>query len=65
METTKVRAIIALTIVIVSMMVIAALALLPVFVDVDHDHWSNVYGKMVSPITGILGVVVGYYFAKD
>jgi hypothetical protein len=60
-----VRAVLAIGVVAVSMIVVVALALYPVFSGVDHAAWADVFGKMISPFTGLVGVIVGYYFGRD
>jgi hypothetical protein len=46
------------------MLVVAVLAVYPMVADVQHDSWADVFGKMVSPFTGLIGVIVGYYFGQ-
>jgi hypothetical protein len=55
----------ALGVVGVSMLVVAALATYPLLhSDVDHVTWADTFGKMVAPFTGLVGVIVGYYFGQ-
>jgi hypothetical protein len=65
MTTQQVRAILALGVVGASMVVVMTLALYPLFADVKHSEWAEVFGKMISPFTGLVGVIVGYYFGKQ
>jgi hypothetical protein len=65
MTNTQVKAALALGVVGVSMLVVGALALYPMFVEVKHTEWADTFGKMVSPFTGLVGVIVGYYFGKE
>ena len=65
MTNAQVKAALALGVVGVSMLVIGALALYPLFAGVKHTEWADTFGKMVSPLTGLVGVIVGYYFGKD
>lgn len=64
MTASQVRAYLALGVVGVSMLVVAVLAVYPMVADVQHDSWADVFGKMVSPFTGLIGVIVGYYFGQ-
>ncbi len=64
MTNAQVRARLALGVVAISMLVVAILAIYPLFAEVQHSEWADVYGKMVSPFTGLVGVIVGYYFGQ-
>ena len=64
MTTVQVRGFLAITVVAVSMLVAAVLAIYPLFHDVMHKEWADTFGKMVSPFTGLVGAVIGYYFGK-
>jgi hypothetical protein len=65
MTTSNVRAALALGVVGVSMLVVAALAIYPLInSNVNQAAWVDVFGKMVAPFTGLVGVIVGYYFGQ-
>lgn len=66
MKTSTVRAFIALTIVGVFMLITAILALFPIFTkgDVDLKGYADFFAKTSSVYTGIVGVIIGYYFAR-
>lgn len=66
MKTSTVRALIALTIVGVFMLITAILALFPIFTkgDVDLKGYADFFAKTSSVYTGIVGVIIGYYFAR-
>ena len=62
MTSVQVRSYLALGVVGVSMLVVGILGIYPMIAPVDHGKWADVFGKMVSPFTGLVGVIVGYYF---
>jgi hypothetical protein len=64
MTAVQVRAYLALGVVGVSMLVVAIMGVYPMIAPVDHSKWADVFGKMVSPFTGLVGVIVGYYFGQ-
>jgi hypothetical protein len=64
MTVSNVRAFLALGAVGISMLVVAVLALYPLFANVEHVAWADIFGKMVSPFIGLVGVIVGYYFGQ-
>jgi hypothetical protein len=65
MTTQQVRAVLAIGVVGVSLIVVACLAIHPlVSANVDYDHWTEVFGKLVAPFTGLIGVIIGYYFGQ-
>jgi hypothetical protein len=66
MKITTVRAIIALLIVGVFMFITAFLALYPLLTGktVQLADYSDFFVKTASVYTGIIGVIIGYYFAR-
>jgi hypothetical protein len=64
MTAAQVRACLALGVAGVSMLVVATMGIYPMLAPVDHGKWADVFGKMVSPFTGLVGVIVGYYFGQ-
>lgn len=66
MRTSTVRAFIALTVVGVFMLITAVLALFPLLTrgDVDLKGYADFFAKTASVYTGIVGVIIGYYFAR-
>jgi hypothetical protein len=65
-RTSTVRAFIALTVVGVFMLITAVLALFPLLTrgDVDLKGYADFFAKTASVYTGIVGVIIGYYFAR-
>ncbi len=66
MKINNIRAIIALIIVGVFMSITAVMALYPLFTkaQVDLNAFADFFVKIASVYTGIIGVIVGYYFGK-
>lgn len=66
MKTAFVRAFIAITIVGVFMLITGVLAFFPLFSkqSVDMKEYSDFFTKTSSVYTGIIGVIIGYYFGK-
>ena len=66
MKTATVRTIIALLVVGVFMTITAVMALFPLFskAQVPLDDYATFFAKTASVYTGIVGVIIGYYFAR-
>jgi len=66
MTTNNVRAFIAIAMVVVFIGLTAVMALFPLFSEknVEINDYADFFVKIVSVYTGILGVIVGYYFAR-
>jgi hypothetical protein len=66
LRTEHIRAILAIGVVGVFMTITAVLALYPIFTgsNVDMDHYADFFAKTASVYTGIVGVVIGYYFGR-
>ena len=61
------RAVLGILVVGLFMVITAAMALFPLFapVNVDLGRYSDYFSKTASVYTGIVGVVVGYYFGRS
>jgi hypothetical protein len=66
MTTSNVRAFIAIAMVVVFIGLTVVMALFPLFSsrNVEVPDYADYFVKIVSVYTGILGVIVGYYFAR-
>lgn len=66
MKVTTVRTIIALLVVGVFMTITAVMALFPLFskAQVPLDDYATFFAKTASVYTGMVGVIIGYYFAR-
>jgi hypothetical protein len=66
MTTNNVRAFIAIAMVVVFIGLTAVMALFPLFSskNVEMKDYADFFVKIASVYTGILGVIVGYYFAR-
>jgi predicted MFS family arabinose efflux permease len=66
MNVNKVRAMIALTIVGVFMFITAFMAIYPLVTPakVQLTDYSDFFAKTASVYTGIIGVIIGYYFGR-
>jgi len=66
MNVNRVRAIIALTIVGVFMFITAFMAIYPLVTEakVQLTDYSDFFAKTASVYTGIIGVIIGYYFGR-
>lgn len=64
MKDANVRAFIAITIVGVFMLITGFLTLYPLFANqaVDIDSYADFFSKTTGIYTGIVGVIIGYYF---
>jgi len=67
MKRENVRAILALLVVGVFMAITATLALYPIFgsTNVEMDAYASFFSKTASVYTGIIGVIIGYYFGRE
>jgi uncharacterized membrane protein HdeD (DUF308 family) len=65
MSTRAVRAFIAIAVVGVFMLITGFMALFPLLskAQVDLNQYADFFAKTASVYTGIIGVIVGYYFA--
>jgi hypothetical protein len=66
MNQNRVRAILAITIVGVFMGITAFMAVFPLVTKqmVPLTEYSDFFAKTASVYTGIIGVIIGYYFAR-
>lgn len=66
MEVDRIRAIIAIIIVVGFMIITGFLAVFPLMssMAVTLDSYSDFLGKTVGIYSGIVGVIIGYYFGK-
>ena len=66
LRTEHIRAVLAIGVVGVFMSITAVLALYPIFSgsNVDMDRYADFFAKTASVYTGIVGVVIGYYFGR-
>lgn len=66
MRVATVRATLALMVVGVFMVITAVLALYPILsqTNVDLNMYADFFSKTASVYTGIVGVIVGYYFGR-
>jgi uncharacterized membrane protein HdeD (DUF308 family) len=64
-STRAVRAFIAVAVVGVFMLITGFMALFPLLgkAQVDLNQYADFFSKTASVYTGIIGVIVGYYFA--
>jgi len=67
MNVNKVRAIIAMLVIGVFMLITAVMAIYPLFAEtkVELNTYSDFFAKIASVYTGIIGVIVGYYFGRS
>lgn len=67
MTTPKVRAVLAIVVVGTFMTITAVMALFPLFArtNVDVQGYADFFAKTASVYTGIVGVVIGYYFGRS
>ena len=66
LRTEHIRAILAVGVVGVFMTITAVLALYPIFgaTNVDMNSYADFFAKTASVYTGIVGVIIGYYFGR-
>jgi hypothetical protein len=62
-----IRAILAVGVVGVFMTITAVLALYPIFTggNVEMNSYADFFAKTASVYTGIVGVIIGYYFGRS
>lgn len=62
-----IRAVLAIVVVGVFMTITAVLALYPIFgaTNVDMNRYADFFAKTASVYTGIVGVIIGYYFGRS
>lgn len=67
MRMRSVRSIIALLVVGVFMVITAVMALFPLFseANVPLTDYADFFAKTASVYTGIVGVIIGYYFGRE
>jgi uncharacterized membrane protein HdeD (DUF308 family) len=67
MRTRTVRAILALLIVGVFMLITGIMAVFPLLSkgNVEMDAYASFFSKTASVYTGIVGVIIGYYFGRS
>ena len=67
LRTEHIRAVLAIGVVGVFMTITAVLALYPIFgaSNVDMNHYADFFAKTASVYTGIVGVIIGYYFGRS
>lgn len=67
MSTERVRAFIAIVVVGVFMLITGVMALFPLLSprNVDVNIYADFFSKTASVYTGIVGVIIGYYFGRD
>ena len=67
MKINTIRSIIALTIIGTFMFITAFMAIYPLVSDanVSLDGYANFFVKIASVYTGIIGVIIGYYFGRS
>jgi ABC-type nickel/cobalt efflux system permease component RcnA len=65
-STAGVRALIAVMVVGTFMVITAVIALFPLFsnTNVELTQYADFFVKTASVYTGIVGVIIGYYFAR-
>ncbi len=66
MKVNNIRAILAIIILGVFMAITAVMALYPLLTkaQVDLNAFADFFAKIASVYTGIIGVIVGFYFGK-
>ena len=66
MKPESVRALLALMVVGVFMLITAFMAIFPLLMPENFDpaKYSDFFAKTASVYTGIVGVIVGYYFGR-
>jgi uncharacterized membrane protein HdeD (DUF308 family) len=67
MNVNRIRAIIAIVVIGVFMLITAIMAIYPLFAEtkVELNTYSDFFAKIASVYTGIIGVIVGYYFGRS
>lgn len=67
MSVTRIRAILALLVVGVFMSITAFMAIYPLTTSakVDLSDYSDFFAKTAGVYTGIIGVIIGFYFGRS
>ena len=67
MRLERIRSLLALLVVGTFMLITGVMALYPLFspTNVEIDTYANFFSKTASVYTGIVGVVIGYYFGRS
>ena len=67
MKDETIRAVLAIMVVGVFMLLTAFISLFPLWSDkaVEFSSYSDYFSKTSSVYTGIVGVIIGYYFGKE
>lgn len=67
MEINKIRALIALLVVGVFMFITGFIAIYPLVteINVELNPYADFFAKTSSVYTGIVGVIIGYYFGRS
>lgn len=67
MNVNRIRAIIAIVVIGIFMLITAIMAIYPIFIEtkVDLNTYSDFFAKIASVYTGIIGVIIGYYFGRS
>lgn len=63
----RVRAILAVAVVGVFMLITGTMAIYPLFgkTNVALNEYADFFSKTASVYTGIIGVIIGYYFGRS
>ncbi len=66
MNINKVRAMLAIAVVGIFMLITGIMAIYPLLTEtqVELNAYSDFFAKIASVYTGIIGVIVGYYFGR-
>jgi uncharacterized membrane protein HdeD (DUF308 family) len=66
MSTDRIRGALAIAVVGTFMLITGVMAVFPLFskTNVEMDAYANFFSKTASVYTGIVGVVIGYYFGR-
>ncbi len=67
MTINRIRAIIAIVVIGIFMVITAIMAIYPLLAEtrVQLSEYSDFFAKIASVYTGIIGVIVGYYFGRS
>lgn len=67
MRIRRVRAILAIAVVGVFMLITGTMAIYPLFgkTNVALNEYADFFSKTASVYTGIIGVIIGYYFGRS
>ncbi len=63
----RVRAVLAISVVGVFMLITGVMAIYPLFskTNVALNEYADFFAKTASVYTGIIGVIIGYYFGRS